>query len=333
MKKYTHAWLALKAVELLWRRAGQFNSERQERLHRFLAFISKNPTTFVKGAWFPDTVIKDNVHGGHTWKYSLDPSNGRVEKRRPPGHNNCLTHVQSKLNRKISLDSRTSDLPDRCEALSQTIRDSILITNKNERGDVILFNDSQVALFFLMLSHYVCDAHVPAHCDLRDFYGPSKVHEDLESYWEEEIMKYFKISTVREEFDLDEGGNLQRNLGTDGYDQSILYRCDQILQQSNWEDMGTADNHWSALLGKTNNNFWDYLVSVCLVSFHMSLLMFPMDPPAGVDYETLRIMETEPFAERVEEYSPEILADAVNSVSLLWLSAWERWELMREGRR
>jgi hypothetical protein len=168
---------------------------------------------------------------------------------------------------------------------------------------------------------------------MRDFYGPSRVHEDLEAYWEDEIMKYFKISAVREEFDLDEGGNLQRNAGQGRYDESILHRCEEILRQKAWENMGTTDNHWSSLLGRTNNNFWDYLVSTCLVSFHMSLLMFPLNPPGGVDYETVRIMETEPFAEKVEKYSPEILADAVNSVSLLWLAAWERWELMKEGVR
>jgi hypothetical protein len=333
MKKYTHAWLALKAVEWLRNRAGRFNSERRERLERFLEFISKNPTTFVKGAWFPDTVIRDNIHGGHTWKYYLDSSNGRVEKRRPPSHNNCLELVQNELNRKISLVSRTSDLPDRCEALGQTIRDSILITNKNERGDVVLFNDSQVGLFFLMLSHYVSDAHVPVHCDKRDFYEPSRIHDDLETHWEKEITKYFKISGIREEFDLDEGGNLQRAAERSGYDQSILHSCEEILRQREWENMSTVDNHWSALLGSTNNNFWDYLVSVCLVSFHMSMLMFPLNPPTGVDYETVRIMETVPFRERVDEYSPQILADAVNSVSLLWLAAWERWELMKEGRR
>jgi len=61
--------------------------------------------------------------------------------------------------------------------------------------------------------------------------------------------------------------------------------------------------------------------------------MFPTTPPAGIDYKTVRIMETAPFRERVDEYSPQILADAVDSVALPWLAAWERWELMREGVR
>jgi hypothetical protein len=333
MKKYSHAWLALKAVEQLKSYAGQFSSERNDRLERFLKFISSYPSTFVRGAWFPDTVVKDNTQGGHTWKYYKDPNNGRLVPYRPPSHNTCLQFVAEDLEQKVSLNDRTSDLPDRCEALSQTIRDSILITNRLRSGDVIVFNDSQIALFFLMLAHYVCDAHVPVHCDDRDLYKPSKVHPDLEAFWEEEIMKYYRVSTKTEQFDLDENQNLQRDTNPSGFEQSILYECDEVLKQAEWDGMSEAGQDWRAFLGSTNKNFWDYLVSVCLVSFHMSLKIFPRDPPSGVDYDTVRIMEVSPFKDDVIRYSPYILADAINSVALLWLAAWERWELLAKGVR
>ncbi len=329
MKKYTHAWLSLRAVEHLKRYKGEFAEDRNKHLDRLLKFISSHPSTFVRGSWFPDTVIRDNTQGGHTWKYYLDPQNGRVEKRRPPEHISCLAFVEGTLNRKVSLDTRISDLPDRCEALGQVIRDTILITNKVRSGDVVAFNDSQVALFFLMLSHYVCDAHVPVHCDNRDIYRPSKVHPDLEDFWEKEISKYYRISKRTSQFDLDAEGNLQRKVEKKGYENSILRECDDILEQSRWKRMGAARKHWSAFLGKGNSNFWDYLVSVCIVSFHMSQLMFP--PDAGVNYNTLRIRKVSPFRERITEYSPHILADAINSVALLWLAAWERWELLSKG--
>jgi hypothetical protein len=326
MKKYTHAWLSLKAVELLRSYEGKFREERNKYLNRFLNFIGTYPTTFVRGAWFPDTIIKDNTQGGHTWKYYPDPVNGKVESRRTPSHNNCMTFVQNDLNKKLSLDAKISDLPDRCEALGQTIRDTTLITNKVKSGDVVVFNDSQIALFFLMLSHYVCDAHVPVHCDNRDFYTPSKVHPDLESFWEKEITKYYKISKKAEQFDLDEDDNLQCDISKRGYNESILFECDKIIKATKWARMREARHHWSAFLGNNNNNFWDYLLSVCVVSFHMSQLMFP--PYADVNYNTIKILEVSPFREDVIKYSPFILADAVHSVALLWLSAWERWELL-----
>ena len=333
MKKYTHAWVALKAMKFLEDQAGKFNKERNTHLNDFLDFISTYPDTFVRGAWFPDTVIKDNTQGGHTWKYFLDEAQGKIEKRRPPDHNSCLALVQNDLNKKVSLDVKISDLTDRCEALSQMIRDTINITNKTKSGDVLAFNYSQVALLFLMFAHYISDAHTPVHCDQRDFNEPSHVHSDLEELWEEEVKKYFSISTRKEQFDLDEEGNLQLKSGKQGYQGSILQKCDDILAHTSWEKMNTPDKHWSVMLGATNNNFWDYLVSVCLVSFHMSRLLFPDAQSLGVDYNKVRILDVSPFKEKVIDHSPLILADAINSVALLWLAAWERWELLSKGIR
>lgn len=331
MKKYTHAWLSLKAVELLKRFEGKFSVDRNKTLKRFLSFISKYPNTFVRGAWFPDTVIKDNTQGGHTWKYYLDPANGKPEKRRPPRHINCLGFVESQLKQKISLDVRISDLPDRCEALSQMIRDSVLITNKTKSGDVVAFNDSQIALFFLMLSHYVCDAHVPVHCDNRDFYRPSKIHPDLEGYWEKEVKKYYVVSTKMEQFDLNAEGDLQLRYGKKDFKQSMLGECESLLEKTKWDQMQRTRNHWSDFLGKGNNNIWDYLVSICAVSFQMSLLLFPITPPTGIDYSTVRIMKEATIKKDIVKYSPFILADAIHSVAMLWLASWERWELLAKG--
>jgi hypothetical protein len=333
MKQYTHAWLSLKAVELLKSYCEKFSGERKERAGRLVNFMSLYPSTFVRGAWFPDTVVKDNTQGGHTWKYRLDPDKGKVENRRPPSHNQCRLFVEAELGKKVSLEAKISDLPDRCEALSQAIRDAILITNTVNSGDVVAFNDSQVAILFLMLSHYVCDAHVPLHCDSRDLYDPSEVHPDLEAFWEGEITKYYRVSKAMQQFDLDAEQKLQLDPRQEGFENSILNKCDKILKQSAWDNMGRTERKWQLFLGSGNNNLWDYLVSVCLVSFHMSLKMFPDPPPAGVDYEKVRIMEVSPFKESVEQYSPYILADAINSVVLVWLATWERWELLAKGIR
>jgi hypothetical protein len=206
MKKYTHAWLSLKAVSFLKTLTGEFNPERNKRLEKFLDFITEYPETFVRGAWYPDSIIKDNVEGGHTWKYYLDSTNGRIENRRPPSDNLCLQLVQPDLNQKVSLETKNSALPDRCEALGQMIRDIVLITNKTKSGDVVAYNNSQVALSFLMLAHYICDPYILVHCDNRDFSKPSKIHSDLEDYWESGIKKYFRIATAKERFLLDERG-------------------------------------------------------------------------------------------------------------------------------
>lgn len=328
MHQFTHAWLALKAVELLNEYKGKFNKTRNNRLKNFLGFICQYPDTFVRGAWFPDSIIGDNIHAGHTWKYYLDPAKGKKVKYRPPSHINCYSFVEDELDQKVSLYTRYSDLPDRCEALGQSIRDMNLITNKIKSGDVVVFNNSQIALFFLMLAHYVCDAHVPVHCDRRDLNDPSKVHWDLEDFWEVEIDNHFKISK-KDQFDLDENGLLQRKTTMKQYKKSVLYKCEQVLKNSKWSNLKNKEG-WQVFLGEGNNNFWDYLVSICLVSFHMSRLMFPDPAPPGVNYDTVKIMDKKPFKKDVIKYSPYILADAINSVALLWLATWERWELLEK---
>ena len=65
----------------------------------------------------------------------------------------------------------------------------------------------------------------------------------------------------------------------------------------------------------------------------MSLKMFPLEAPTGVDYNTVRIMTVSPFRDKVKQYTPYILADAINSVALVWLATWERWELLAKGIR
>jgi hypothetical protein len=277
-------------------------------------------------------VIRDNTQGGHTWKYYLDSVNGKTVKYRPPSHNRCMEFVKGSLGRKVSLNYRVSDLPDRCEALSQTIRDTMLMTKKFYKGDIVAFNDSQIAIFLLMLAHYICDAHVPPHCDDRDFYKPSKIHPELEDFWDKEIKKYYKVSKKSKQFDLDANQMLQRDAKKRGYEESVLYECDKVLKEkkTEWQNIGTTKKDWRAFLGSTNRNFWDYMVGVCIVSFHLSVKMFPIKPPAGVNYNKVKIMEKQPFKDSVIQYSPYILADAINSVALLWLATWERWGQLKE---
>lgn len=332
MKKYTHAWLALKALECLEAKKGSFGPEREATADRLLDFLGDYPDTFVRGAWFPDSVIRDNVaKGAHTWKYILNTAGGRTVPYRPPEHNQCLPAVRGELEKKVELVEAVSGLPDRCEALSQAIRDMVLITNKTKPGDVVAFNNSQVALLMLMLSHYVCDAHVPVHCDARDLYDPSKVHPDLEAYWETEIRKHYRVSTKTQQFDLDELGRLQRRSTATAYAGSVLEQADALIAQAQWQANPAGTAQWWAYLGPTNRNIWDYLVGVCLVSFHLSLRMFPDASPYREKYHTIDIMQDAALRGNVVTFTPAILADAIMSVALIWLATWERWELMNRG--
>lgn len=329
MKKYTHAWISLKAIEYLFSIENQLGDEHKAYLKRFLKFISTNPNSFLRGTWFPDTVIKDNIQGGHTWKYEKDDVKGKAETKRPPAYLAGQSKVQSIINTKVTLDAKISDLPDRCEALSQQIRDSVLIMNTLKKGDTLSFNNSQIALLFQMLSHYVADANMPLHCDNRDFYDPSKIHEDIEGFWEDEILKYYTLSKKYDIFDLTEN-NILEPKPDPNYKNSFLSSVDTLLAGK----VNIPDNkNWRDYIGSTNNNIWDFLVSICYISFLQSITILPLYANDNFYDKSFRIMDVNPYKDLVTDFSAYIISDAIKSVAFVWLATWERWELLEDGIR
>ena len=44
-----------------------------------------------------------------------------------------------------------------------------------------------------MLAHYVCDAHMPQHCDAKDF--DDRIHGDIEKHWEDAVTDNYDFLT------------------------------------------------------------------------------------------------------------------------------------------
>jgi hypothetical protein len=91
----------------------------------------------------------------------------RRKKARPvtyrsPKHTSSITLIDKRRQKEKVILAPNSTLPDRCEALRQAIRDMIKIQRKEGKGSPIIFNDNQIALYFLMLSHYIADTHTTA---------------------------------------------------------------------------------------------------------------------------------------------------------------------------
>ena len=265
MKTIAHAWVALMALERLkkikksdsFQRSflggnfpeyflgDNFDDYFQKQAESFVKFFDKRKDAFLKGAWFPDSVISDNLTGGHTFKLKK-PSNkeereeAKQFENRVPKHLSSLEKLnikKSRLKEKVCRKSKYV-LPDRCEALSHSIRDMVLIYKKEQKGSEIIFNDNQITLYFLMLSHYIADAHVPPHCDSRDFYGPSTIHPDMEKYWDKEIKKFYGFDKKRKVFnyDLDGAPELIKNEDKiKQFSESFLCKTIEELSKRKWE--------------------------------------------------------------------------------------------------
>lgn len=331
MMTVAHAWTGLMALQRLKSLQSSFDSHYKKQVADFLKFFDKHKDAFVQGAWFPDSVISDNLTGGHTYKLKKPDTNqekdkASVMKNRTPGHLSCQTWVKNEL---PSLDNplfcdSSYTLPDRCEALSHSIRDMILIQKKEQKGSDIIFNDNQITLYFLMLGHYICDAHVPPHCDSRDFYKPSTIHPDMEEWWDDEILKYYTFDKTQKVFDYDIDGNVELKDGVKAsFEKSFLYEALRLLDSRKWSPSDKG------ILGKNNVKIYDYLKSVCLVSYLVSTKFIPVSMTKS-QYDKLNILKDQPYFDQLKEISRHIFADAIDSVALVWILTWDKYNKLQK---
>ena len=344
MKSIAHAWIGLMALERLktmkskysknsflgknfksYYLGGTFDLNFNEQAKRFVKFFDKHKDAFVKGAWFPDSVIQDNLVGGHTFKLKKPSKNTEkkeadVIKNQTPDHLSSKSIVQNKAGFKQKVVRKHKyNLPDRCEALSHAIRDMMKIKAKEPKGSDIMFNDDQLTLYFLMLSHYLADAHVPPHCDNRDFYKPSKIHPDMEKYWDDEIKRFYTYDRKRKVFDYDINGAPELiNKKIDSFKNSLLYKVMETLSKRKWNPAK------SNVYGKNNAKIYDYIKACCFVSYLVSVEFIPMMSKSK--YEKIKILKDPLYKENLTKLSVHVLADAIDSIAFVWLITWCKLE-------
>jgi hypothetical protein len=327
LKRLTHTWITIQAITQLERLCGRSGSrERNRHLQRLLDFLHTHQASFSNHLNVPNRVLCDHLAGGNYWPRYIDEKNGVVLKHMPPVQNLCqlrLSRTDWKV--RLTVDRRNANLPSRCEAISQTIRDMFIIRNRLPVGDVLMFNDRQIALFFAMLAYYVADAHMPLHCDIREL---PEVHQGMEACWEEEIRRHYRLLNEDDpqnaSFALDNYQHLQYREGIEV--SPTMARIEQLLQEKVWGGLENRTCKWNDLLGNQNRNIWDYINAISRISFFISRKMFPPEIYES-KREALDCATGDDFRRIVYDYMPLIMVDAVNSVALVWLSTWERWEL------
>jgi hypothetical protein len=314
-----------------------------EQAKGFVKFFDKHKDAFVKGAWFPDSVISDNLTGGHTLKLKkpttkTEKAEAKEFKNRTPSHLRSLKNLnikKSRLKEKVCRKSKYV-LPDRCEALSHSIRDMILIQKDEPKGSDIMFNDDQITLYFLMLSHYLADAHVPPHSDARDFYGPSTIHPDMEKYWDKEIVKYYEFDKKRKVFDYDISGApelIDDEKLKAKFQESFLCKTLDELSKRKWglkKIKGKLAT--KKILGQGNKKIYDYVKAVCFVSYLIST-DFISENIEKEEYKKMKILKDAKYKNRLDKISVNVLADAIDSIALVWLLTWDKYNKLKEGGR
>lgn len=195
------------------------------------------------------------------------------------------------------------------------------------------FSARQIALMFFLISHYICDAHMPLHCDLRDMSArsektskkerrlPESLHPWIEEYWEKCFpAKEDLILTDYTEETLDEilvkkmpeGSIIE--IDKDGSNYALSEKVESRLKGDEWTEMVYTTRVSYAVARKWIPKGADW---------------FSLMPKENGDFEG-HISRGEGFGdgrfvEDLKHASNCIFHDAVESIARIWYTSWRRF--------
>ncbi|WP_456474509.1 hypothetical protein [Candidatus Pyrohabitans sp.] len=332
MKQRAHAWVALRALKLI------DDSGRAPKLVELLSYYLSD---VWDGAWLPDILIRDMSYG-HIFKMESDPELlGGIEPRRKvtytqlkknlSGRRLCLGYLKGseELRKPYWVHEEVGGhLPDRVIALTHGIIDMLKMGDyplafyaKKKRArayrredlsrqrirDLSLspnFSARQIALMFYMVSHYICDAHMPLHCDLRDYGGrgirrrlPRSLHPSIEAKWEESFPDKERLTI--------------HDYTTESLDEVVT-----DLPEDSLIEIDSEKKYSLGRITLPRRNEWDEMVNISRVSYAFSREWIKQ-PYRDADALIADIGE-----EEFRRGTNLIFHDAVAEVARIWCKAW-----------
>jgi hypothetical protein len=320
MKQYTHAWIAFMAIKRL--EEAKLSKKDRPYADNLIEWFRRNRDGVIQGAWYPDMVIKDMANS-HVLKFAP----GGTEKgfrRLPTTYQSYKYGKKSPLIRQtFKVVDKSDNLPDRCESIAQSVVDHLKIQESEEKGSAVSPTDNQVALLLFMLSHYIADAHMPFHCDGRQFSKGAKIHAHMEGEWDEAIRRYYEIDKKNGRFIYNTKGYpllVKDSGGEQQYKLSFLKKVDDEL----------GKRKFSVSFGSQNKNIWDFMNAVCQHSYLLSYSFIPKEyDHKRVTLANWQTLGSIPFT----DLSVAVFSDAIDSIARIWLRLWRRYEKWEKKQR
>ncbi len=292
MKHTTHIYLAAKGIEFLYeglenlryattnRRAVSATRSKRRREGKVLQrMLMHYQDAISEASWAPDDILSDKSQY-HTFKLFTDrdfPDSSAFAKEIHGGQ--------------YYRASGGGGLPYKVDHLARVISDMNKLRRYNDRCSM-----NQIMYQFLLISHYIVDAHVPMHCDLRDDppsardttkprngnYYSDALHSEIEQIWEdavkpvaidEEIIKAKRKDDDRPAPSLSQ--QVQFNVTNDDH-------CDEIIPYV-----------------IPDNNLMQYMIDLCIQTKERALQLFPIDDPFNWNQQIFSTMTREIFARTI----------------------------------
>ncbi|MDX9883168.1 MAG: hypothetical protein RBS73_13990 [Prolixibacteraceae bacterium] len=303
MKHNTHIYLAVKGIEFLYEglsnlqdlKTGQKVSTttitKMRREGKILQRMLMHYQDMISEAsWAPDDILNDKVQY-HTFKlYTEDEF---------PGSKIFAKEIHRD---KYYRASGGGGLPYKVDHLARVISDMDKLRRYNDRCTM-----NQIMYQYLMLSHYIVDAHVPMHCDLRDdpptdtdmtkpkngnYYSDS-LHGKIEQLWEDAVTPI----AIKE-------GILRINRKDDD--------CLPVDLSKQIEFRVINDDHCNEITPHfiADKDLMDYMIDLCIRTKERSLLLFPINDPTNWNKQLFF------------QLTREIFAQAISSLISVWIWIW-----------
>jgi len=316
MKQYSHAWLAFMAIKRLedsdLKKAKKYGDS-------LIKWFKDHKDGVCQGAWYPDLIIKD-MSSSHVLKFTPVNNGEKGKFRKLPSayllHEHCKDSDLRKRSYEIDKDT---NLPDRCEAIAQSVIDNLKMQESEEKGSPIAPTDNHVATLLFILSHYVADAHVPFHCDSRQFSEGDDIHGKLEKAWDDAIKKYYRLDKENERFFYNpDGYPLLDKDNKEKYKESFLKKVEDHLKK----------RKFALTWGTGNGNVWDFMSAVCQHSYLLSYLFIRQ----GYDHTNVTSKNWKKLGLiSFEDLNVAVLSDAIESIAKVYLRIWRKYKRWEKG--
>lgn len=295
MKRNTHIYLAWKAIELMEESISNTVDEKGKYLEKtkkgderkaakslqhMLQYYNK---LIIEAAWAPDDVLKD-MRPYHMFKLFTEDESFELNEWEeklddmPQFERDGLTYYRF-----------SGGLPYRVDHIAQDIISMSKLRDFNDH-----FSLEQIMYHYLLMSHYVVDAHVPVHCDLRDDppkkndgsdkpkgkYMKKTAHGDLEMLWEKGVNHV----AVKEKI-------IPKTLAEEGkkktaYTELVTFDLEDCNKKGKEVKVPTI----------SKGGLMDFMIDVCIESKKRSQQLFPVDNPKERNDAILPDMTREIFS-------------------------------------
>jgi hypothetical protein len=325
MKHNTHIYLAAKAIEFTregvsntrdthgdYLTRGKKSSMRLKAKQRQRLLDMYEQYT-AEASWAPDDILRDNKPF-HIFKLFTNadfPGHGLTDKQQYTIDHNIYYKLSGE-DETVIYYKYAGGLPFRVDHIAQTIIEMSKLRNYNDR-----FAMQQIMYQLLLLSHYIADAHVPMHCDLRDDppttgsqphdsqttgtnkpagnYMQDTAHGHLEQLWDDAVTPLALNQNIIPKTLADQRTNRT------ALSVAVDFTLDDCERDGRIEPQEIADGE-----------LMQFMINVCIQSKIRCQRLFPINNPTQLHNPIL------------EATTRDIFADCIGNLMSIWDYIWDR---------